>query len=235
MKTLFRKFLVLIWSKKDGLYVMLMSSVMCANTVKPTELQWYTTVRWYKTVIFLLMIQIDINFGCSLVLWKLLLVSSCIVVWVLIIVFSILCFTSFGDYTCPQHQETVLILNKLSRKNNPNKYATLTNLWNPCITYSSPNPCVFIVFARCLMVKKQSIPGVMCFLSYSKWQKRRQINACIAMSLVSCKLHSHLCPQAKRCRLNFTIGHNAHRTQQCIKFCTISWPVYCSLYWIVVR
>ena len=41
-----------------------------------------------------------------LVLWKLLLVSYCVVVWVLFGVFSCFCITSFGDCTCPQHQET---------------------------------------------------------------------------------------------------------------------------------
>ena len=41
-----------------------------------------------------------------LVLRKLLLVSYCVVVWVLFGVFLCFCITSFGDCTCPQHQET---------------------------------------------------------------------------------------------------------------------------------
>ena len=41
-----------------------------------------------------------------MVLWKLLLVGLCVVVWELFSVFSIFCITSFGDCSRPQHQET---------------------------------------------------------------------------------------------------------------------------------
>ena len=41
-----------------------------------------------------------------LVLRELLLVSYCVVVWVLFRVFSCFWIMSFGDCTCPQHQET---------------------------------------------------------------------------------------------------------------------------------
>ena len=41
-----------------------------------------------------------------LVLRKLSLVSYCVVVWVLFGVFLCFCITPFGDFTCPQHQDT---------------------------------------------------------------------------------------------------------------------------------
>ena len=66
------------------------------------------------TIIYILIInpQILLRAPCHKhykwfwVLWKLLLVSYCIVVWVLCGVFLCFCITSFGDCTCPLHQET---------------------------------------------------------------------------------------------------------------------------------
>ena len=46
------------------------------------------------------------NKECFLVLWKPLLVSYCFVVWVLFIVFLIICISSFADFTHPQRQDT---------------------------------------------------------------------------------------------------------------------------------
>ena len=46
-----------------------------------------------------------LNIQCFVVMWKLLLVRHCFVVWPLFSVFSIFCVTSFSDCTFQQHQE----------------------------------------------------------------------------------------------------------------------------------
>ena len=53
---------------------------------------------------------------CFWLLGKPLLVRFCFVVRVLFGVLSIFCMTSFGDCTCPQHQETTEIFCFLTRQ-----------------------------------------------------------------------------------------------------------------------
>ena len=55
---------------------------------------------------------ITTDLGCFLVLWKLLLVRFCVVIWILFSVFSAFCITSFHDCHHLQYQETTNILEK---------------------------------------------------------------------------------------------------------------------------
>ena len=52
------------------------------------------------------------HLGCFLVLWKLLLVRVCVVIWILFSAFSVFCITSFHDCHHLQYQETTQILEK---------------------------------------------------------------------------------------------------------------------------
>ena len=64
-----------------------------------------------------------------LVLRKLSLVSYCVVVWVLCGVFSCFCITPFGDFTCPQHQDTVPIIKCGTSHKRPPKMQCRGCLW----------------------------------------------------------------------------------------------------------
>lgn len=67
-------------------------------------------IRNYNKIIQIHFKHFDLFIWCFLVLGKPLLVGFCVVVvWVFLSVFSIFCITSFGDYTCLQHQETTLL------------------------------------------------------------------------------------------------------------------------------
>ena len=55
---------------------------------------------------------ITTDLGCFLVLWKLLLVRFCVVIWILFSAFSVFCITSFHDCHHLQYQETTHILEK---------------------------------------------------------------------------------------------------------------------------
>ena len=78
------------------------------------------------------------------------------------------------------------------------------------------------IYSLCKVLygEKPTRPWLMCFLSYSKWQKRRQINACIVVSVVSCKLHSHVCPQAKH-----AVGWTSHLVTMLIAHSNVSYSV----------